>query len=466
MDNAGNKVNIIILDACRNNPFESKFHLNQQGLTGIYGPMGSYIAFATEPGKMSEDGDGRNGLYTQYLLKYMQYNDLTIEQVLKKVRIAVSEKTNGKQIPWENSSLMGNFYFSIDDIYEQNKSHIDGIGYLSQENDLPARHDLSHWEQLLTFIPTNKLFMVSILGAFLLVTVLIIYKLKAARINSLKVATVIPSASHQKTISSEKTQHLKIIEHKVPYNPSIKRQQGNLKSVNVDVILTEIYSGQEVIIGREKKCEVVISSYDISRYHTKIGWDETHHSFWIEDLNSSNGTWIVTKTGDNKRIPSNKRFYLETVQKFYLVETESEYAFYIEPVQQEQHINDDTVLVGQMFDQNAIINALNYDNGEKCLLLFHGKILASIKSSNKIIVGRGEEADVIVKKQEISRQHVLLKWDEESQRCLIKDMNSSNGTWFADSHRLTANEFKPVQDGQSFFLSDKTNTFTICYLLK
>lgn len=111
MESAGNSVNIVILDACRNNPFARSFRSTSRGLTRMSGVKGSLIAYATSPGKVASDGTGDNGLYTQYLLKYMNQPNLKLEEVFKKVRISVSKDTSEKQIPWENSSLMGDFYF-------------------------------------------------------------------------------------------------------------------------------------------------------------------------------------------------------------------------------------------------------------------------------------------------------------------------------------------------------------------
>lgn len=114
MESAGNPVNLVILDACRNNPYARSFRSASRGLSRMDGPRGTLIAYATSPEKVAADGNGRNGLYTQYLLKYMNEPGLKVEEVFKKVRIAVSNKTGGKQVPWENSSLMGDFYFNGD----------------------------------------------------------------------------------------------------------------------------------------------------------------------------------------------------------------------------------------------------------------------------------------------------------------------------------------------------------------
>ncbi len=111
MESAGNDVNIVILDACRNNPFVRSFRSLNQGLARMDGPVGSFIAYATAPGSVAEDGSGRNGTYTHYLLEALNKPGLSIEQTFKSVRNAVKIETDGRQIPWESSSLMGEFVF-------------------------------------------------------------------------------------------------------------------------------------------------------------------------------------------------------------------------------------------------------------------------------------------------------------------------------------------------------------------
>ena len=111
MEDAGNEINIVLLDACRNNPFARSFRSQIRGLVRIDAPKGSIIAYATSPGSVAADGDGQNGVYTKYLLENIKKPGLTVEQILKNVRIAVVSETLNKQVPWEASTLMGNFYF-------------------------------------------------------------------------------------------------------------------------------------------------------------------------------------------------------------------------------------------------------------------------------------------------------------------------------------------------------------------
>ncbi|MCP3851484.1 MAG: SUMF1/EgtB/PvdO family nonheme iron enzyme [Gammaproteobacteria bacterium] len=112
MELAGNGVNIMVLDACRNNPgFEDFKASPSPGLAVIEAPTASFIAYSTAPGNVASDGSGRNSPYTQSVLKNIEMPGQTIEQMFKKVRVAVVQDTNGLQVPWENSSLLGEFYF-------------------------------------------------------------------------------------------------------------------------------------------------------------------------------------------------------------------------------------------------------------------------------------------------------------------------------------------------------------------
>ena len=112
MKSAGNSLNIIILDACRDNPFKRSFRSSEKGLARMDAPRGSLLAYATAPGQVAVDGEGRNGLYTKHLLAQMTIPGMTVEKVLKQTRINVVRETRGKQTPWESTSLMGDFYFA------------------------------------------------------------------------------------------------------------------------------------------------------------------------------------------------------------------------------------------------------------------------------------------------------------------------------------------------------------------
>jgi hypothetical protein len=106
---------IIILDACRNNPWERKWHRGAatRGLASVYAPKGTIIGFATSPGEVAFDGTGRNGTYTAALLQHIDTPDCAIETMFKRVRNTVAAASGGKQTSWEHTSLSGEYYFNL-----------------------------------------------------------------------------------------------------------------------------------------------------------------------------------------------------------------------------------------------------------------------------------------------------------------------------------------------------------------
>ena len=113
MTTAGKGVNILIVDACREDPIGRGFRSTSKGLATMDAPTGTIIAYSTSPGRVAADGDGRNSPYTKALVKAMQTPNKPIEQVFKEVRRSVMKETEGQQTPWENTSLSGDFYFRV-----------------------------------------------------------------------------------------------------------------------------------------------------------------------------------------------------------------------------------------------------------------------------------------------------------------------------------------------------------------
>jgi hypothetical protein len=115
MSSARSRVNIVILDACRNNPFAGKSQHTAQGLAQMDAPVGTLLAYATAPGKLAADGLGgvndKNGLYAQQLARQILTPGLPVEHVFKRVREAVVRASREAQVPWESSSLQGEFAF-------------------------------------------------------------------------------------------------------------------------------------------------------------------------------------------------------------------------------------------------------------------------------------------------------------------------------------------------------------------
>ena len=112
LDKTISGIKIVILDACRNNPFNSFVRSPQLGLAQMNAPTGTYISYSTAPGSVALDGtiDGY-GYFTGSLVSAINTPGLTIEEVFKKTRLSVISLTDGQQIPWEASSLLGDFYF-------------------------------------------------------------------------------------------------------------------------------------------------------------------------------------------------------------------------------------------------------------------------------------------------------------------------------------------------------------------
>jgi len=114
MEDAGPTTNIIILDACRNNPWERCWRrVGPLGLAPVYAPKGTLIAYSTSPGQIAADGEGRNGAYTAALLQHIDAPEVPIETMFKRVRNTLAATTRSQQISWEHTSLSGDFYFKL-----------------------------------------------------------------------------------------------------------------------------------------------------------------------------------------------------------------------------------------------------------------------------------------------------------------------------------------------------------------
>ena len=110
MEAAQNDLNIVILDACRDNPLPKMRDLGR-GLGRLLAPTGTFIGYATAPGRSAQDGAiGGNGIFTGELVKAMSLPGLPIELMFKKVIAAVRSDTLGHQVPWQESSVQGDFY--------------------------------------------------------------------------------------------------------------------------------------------------------------------------------------------------------------------------------------------------------------------------------------------------------------------------------------------------------------------
>jgi len=132
------RLSMVILDACRNNPFERRFRAAiSGGLAQIDAPKGTLIAYATAPGKTAADGNGKNGIYTENLLRALDVPGAKVEDVFKRVRIDVARATQDQQIPWEASSLTGEFFFRP----------VESAASATTDRD-SANYEISFWESV------------------------------------------------------------------------------------------------------------------------------------------------------------------------------------------------------------------------------------------------------------------------------------------------------------------------------
>ena len=150
------KINIVVIDACRDNPFEQNWNrtrsLKGTGLAKINPPTGSIIAFSTDSGNTAPDGDGDNSVYTKFLSENLYKGGVSIEQVFKNVRSDVLDATNKVQKPIENNTLIGDPYiinktelFFLNEEYERFfYNHLSRSGYYLEEKHLLKLNDLTN----------------------------------------------------------------------------------------------------------------------------------------------------------------------------------------------------------------------------------------------------------------------------------------------------------------------------------
>ncbi len=113
---ADNAMNVVVLDACRNNPFSRSFRTLNPGLAQVNAAAGTFISFATAPGQIAADGEGSSGLFTSKLLDHIGTPGLKIEEVFKRTTADVYSASNKRQAPWVQYSVIGDFYFAPGDI--------------------------------------------------------------------------------------------------------------------------------------------------------------------------------------------------------------------------------------------------------------------------------------------------------------------------------------------------------------
>lgn len=139
---AKSRFNIVILDACRNNPFQRSFRSANNGLAAISAPTGTLIAYATAPGSVASDGEAANGIYTSELVSAIRRPGLSMEEAFKQARSRVIQRSQGKQTPWESSSVVGEFSFRP--VSTQQVAAATGTATVSSD----AAREIAYWNSI------------------------------------------------------------------------------------------------------------------------------------------------------------------------------------------------------------------------------------------------------------------------------------------------------------------------------
>jgi len=134
MKNSGNRLNMVLLDACRNDPFSRS---GGGGLAKVDKAKGMFIAYATSPGDVASDGSGKNGVFTEQILTYINEPNLPLGRLFKKIKKGVYDKTDQRQRPWTHDDIIGEFYFNL----PQKK-------YTSKSKSLNSNAEISLWQMV------------------------------------------------------------------------------------------------------------------------------------------------------------------------------------------------------------------------------------------------------------------------------------------------------------------------------
>jgi len=302
MESADNAMNIMILDACRNNPLPKKARAANAlgGLAEIKAPKGTLIAFATAPGSTALDGEGRNSPYTKNLLKQLTVTGLTLEQVLKRTLKGVSHDTQEQQVPWYSSSFSGDFYFIPPPVITP---IISTPTVIKKAVIIPIDKTTEPLFNL-----DDIILMISAISAVLLGVVGVkFYRTKSQTISPQlqRRASPVPADSID------------------PKTYIINKSVMHLVSANDHSILATLPPDKPFIIGRSaNKTSLKLEAMEISGTHLNIEWNKENDSLIIEDLASSNGSWL-----NDERLIAHQKTLLTLNTHFYLAK--KEHAFYI-----------------------------------------------------------------------------------------------------------------------------------------
>jgi hypothetical protein len=148
LESIPSRMRIVVLDACRNNPFPEVNDAGR-GLAIVDAPNGSIVGYSTSPGMEAQDGDGNHSPYTSAFLNTARVPNLPIEQLFKRVRLEVNTATNGRQTPWESSSLTSDFTFFGDTVMAAGRAP-DRTPIMQVASNLPSRSARQAYDYVLS----------------------------------------------------------------------------------------------------------------------------------------------------------------------------------------------------------------------------------------------------------------------------------------------------------------------------
>jgi len=282
--------NLIILDACR----ESAPGSGWAKPKAEFSIKGMYWAFGTGYGKLAADGTGRNGLFTKHILENIHNEGLTFEQLMKKVTAAVHHESDGVQIPEVGGSLVNDFI------------PIPGEQKIIQTlyEETPPLLKAFYW-----------------LASFLSVVLAFVYYQHRQKTAWTKGIDLTASLKIDKKVAEEVRQKSRLATDEIV---------GYVQDVKNKTLMALVTPKYDLVLGRNNNVNVVFKSDSVSGEHAELGWDKEKQQFWLQDNDSTNGTWW----GKGKQLEAGKRYPLESGKLFYLADQET-------PVVVIAHADDD-----------------------------------------------------------------------------------------------------------------------------
>lgn len=267
----------VILDACRDNPLGNGWGQARAS----FSTRGMSLSFGAGYGQLASDGSDRNGLFTKHILKNIHTPGATFDQVMKMVTHDVSEESDGKQVPELSSSSVREFMF------------VPGERLVINLQKTPLWQKSIYWGGLVLLV--------------ILAIVFYNYQKKTAWTKGIDLKSELKI---DPKVADEVRRKSRLASDEI---------RGYVKDVKQKKLLGLITAKHNLVLGHNNNANIVLPSDTVSGEHAQIGWDEAQSSFWLEDLQSTNGTWW----GRGQRVEPGQRHLLKSGQLFYLADEQT-----------------------------------------------------------------------------------------------------------------------------------------------